>query len=71
MGLLKSHLKNNHGNMTYEKKLLKGKTLLDFMNKEQIPWDIMPAEDKKLIMLYRRYIYQKVDTIADINVPLY
>lgn len=69
-GVLKVHMKRNHENFEYEQRLLKGKRLLEFMVEEQVPVDVMPEEDMKLINLYRKYIYQKVYTWLDDLVPL-
>lgn len=69
-GLTKHLKKTNHDNLNYEKRLLEGKKLLEFMVEELVPVDVMPSEDMELIHLYRRYTYQKVDTFSDVNVPL-
>jgi len=63
-------MKRNHENFEYEEKLLKGKRLLEFIVEECVPMDVMPEEDVKLINMYRKYIYQKVNTWLDDLVPL-
>ena len=64
------HVKMDHNQWEYEKRLLEGKKHLDFMVKMQVPVAVIPEEDMHKINLYRRYVYQKIDTFKDINVPL-
>ena len=69
---LKTHKKlhQDKTKFTYERHLLEGKKLLDFMVDNCVPVAVMPKEDMDLINLYRRYVYQESGTFEDENVPL-
>ena len=64
------HIKLDHDQWQYEKRLLEGKMTLDIMVNEQIPARVIPKEDMHNINLYKQYVHQKIETYKDINVTL-
>ena len=54
----------------YENILLEGKNLLQFLVEECVPVAVMPEEDMAKINVYRKYIYQMINTYKDDYVPL-